>query len=77
MLVAWPCLGMQPYVVYEDQVEVVYKYLEFLKTLQPNGLNPLGTGDLKFYQSQVLSTFWRLFIYFLLNQSFICRGFSI
>ncbi len=27
-------------------------------------VNPLGTGDLKFYQSQGLSTFWGLFIFF-------------
>ncbi len=35
--------------------------------------NPLGTGDLKFHQSQGLSTFSGLFL-FLLNQSFICNG---
>ncbi len=27
-------------------------------------VNPLGTGDLKFYQSQELSTFWGLPIFF-------------
>ncbi len=35
-------------------------------------INPLGTGDLKFYHSQRLSTFWGL-LFFLLNQSFICH----
>ncbi len=34
--------------------------------------NLLGTGDLTFYQSQGLTTFWGHF--FLLNQSFICYG---
>ncbi len=28
--------------------------------------NPLGTGDLKFYQSKGLSTFWGLFIFWIL-----------
>ncbi len=36
--------------------------------------NPLGTGDLKFYQYQGLIAFWGLFQFFLLNQSFICHG---
>ncbi len=35
--------------------------------------NPLGTGDLTFYQSQGLHTFSGL-SFFLLNQSFICHG---
>ncbi len=35
----------------------------------------MGTGDLKFYQSQGLNTFWGPFFYFfLLNPSFICHG---
>ncbi len=29
--------------------------------LRSDLFNPLGTGDLKFYQSQGLSTFWGLF----------------
>ncbi len=37
-------------------------------------INPLGTGDLKCYQSQGLSTFCGLFFIYLLNQSFIWHG---
>ncbi len=34
----------------------------------------MGTGDLKCYQFRGLNTFWGLFFFFFLNQSFICHG---
>ncbi len=43
-----------------------YLFLEVIKILIYIGLfNPLGTGDLIFYQSQGQCTFWGLFISFI------------
>ncbi len=61
----------------QDTVKVTWHY-EFFSNLIRNlsekslwgwgleleAFNPLRTGDLKFYQSQGLSTFWGLFIFF-------------
>ncbi len=49
-----------------------YRQIYSIWYVYTNLFNPLLTGDLKFYQSPGLSTFWGLFI-FLIKQVY-CRG---
>ncbi len=51
-------------VIFYAKTDIHNKILILLVAIPKRSmLNPLGTGDLTFYQSQGLSTFWGVFIF--------------